>query len=548
MLITLLLWLYISVICLAVGDLVWKGFQQLASERQELPLPALAFLGWAGLTNFLGYTWLFLPAGIGLQLFVVLVVLGWYKYRRRYFQARLFQKRTLPSLFWLAFLSGAAVILTRTTHLPRLVDTGGYHAPIIRWISEYAVIPGLANVNYRFGFNNASFLSEAFFSLSFLKVQSFHVLNGWLMLILFGWSLYSILQTFRVSNWYIIGFGVLFLWHSHWRLSSPSPDHPAQLLVGFLFYFLIRQVEGIGGRAERILLVWLTLLAFTIKMSTLIALLVPVSLFILAIRQKDWKQAGCMILVGLLPLIWWLTSNVILTGYIIYPSDSALLDWFSFDWKVPAETIRQGLKNLSGGTKLSPVKGLLDFSWVLHWWTVQPIADKTVLLLLVSWPVLWLIQRKKISTFLTSYPGWPWLICLAYAGILFWFINAPEMRFGMGFIVAGLLLPYAPFVQKISVLVFLGLLIFHLALLYASFSRQATPLLIPNDYPKAQVNAYILDGHPLYYATDDPRITHGIKGYWGNCQDMTLPCCPYYNPNLVLRSSVLKDGFKIRTD
>ncbi len=549
MLLTLFLWLYISLLCLAAGDGIWLAFQRLGRSAQELPLAALAFMGWAGLTNALGYLWLFESIGMGVHAGLFVVLLGWLIHRRSYWSTRI-RSITFPAslYFWAAFLLGFLVILTRTTHLPRLADTGGYHAPMIRWISEFAVVPGLANVNYRFGFNNASFLTEAFFSLRFLPGESFHVLNGWMMMVLFSWALTSLLSSSRrMSDWLIVGMGVLFLWHAHWRLSSPSPDHPAQMLVGLVFYLMTRQVEGSGSSSERLVMVWLTLVAFTIKMSTLVALLVPLVLFIDSFRKKSYRETGLFVVVGLIPLLWWLGANLILTGYILYPTTSPLLDWFSFDWKVPTSVIKQGLINLSGGTKLSPVQGLFDFSWVPHWFELQLIPDQVLLVLLFGWPLVAMVQWKRTVQFLMQYPNWFWLLLMTYAGVAFWFINAPEFRFGMGFIVAALLVGYAPFRRTFPIRYGFGLIaLLSLALLYASFKRQSTPLLKPDSYPPASVSVYPLPPLQLYVANDDPRIVHGIKGYWSNCQDAALPCSPYINPALKMRGTTLQEGFKIQ--
>lgn len=42
-------------------------------------------------------------------------------------------------------------------------DTGLYHAQSIRWIEEYGVVPGLANLHSRFGYNSAAFALCALF-------------------------------------------------------------------------------------------------------------------------------------------------------------------------------------------------------------------------------------------------------------------------------------------------------------------------------------------------------------------------------------------------
>ena len=57
-------------------------------------------------------------------------------------------------------------------------DTGLYHAQAIRWIEEYGVVPGLANLHSRFGYNSASFALSAFFSETWLIGRP--TLRGWI--------------------------------------------------------------------------------------------------------------------------------------------------------------------------------------------------------------------------------------------------------------------------------------------------------------------------------------------------------------------------------
>lgn len=59
-------------------------------------------------------------------------------------------------------------------------DTGLYHAQAIRWIEEYGVVPGLANLHSRFGYNSASFALSAFFSETWLIGRPMHCVAGFL--------------------------------------------------------------------------------------------------------------------------------------------------------------------------------------------------------------------------------------------------------------------------------------------------------------------------------------------------------------------------------
>ena len=56
----------------------------------------------------------------------------------------------------------------------RLHDTGLYHAQNIKWIQEYAVVPGLGNVHGRFAFNSMFFPVSALFSIMIGETASHH--------------------------------------------------------------------------------------------------------------------------------------------------------------------------------------------------------------------------------------------------------------------------------------------------------------------------------------------------------------------------------------
>jgi len=48
-----------------------------------------------------------------------------------------------------------------------------YHALVIQWFSFYKALPGFGNLTTQYGFNNNSFLLEAYYSMPFLKLGSF---------------------------------------------------------------------------------------------------------------------------------------------------------------------------------------------------------------------------------------------------------------------------------------------------------------------------------------------------------------------------------------
>ena len=55
----------------------------------------------------------------------------------------------------------------------------------IRWINEYSIVPGLANLHFRFGFNQSSFAYIAALNFHpYFNAYAFHIANSFLYLIL----------------------------------------------------------------------------------------------------------------------------------------------------------------------------------------------------------------------------------------------------------------------------------------------------------------------------------------------------------------------------
>lgn len=74
---------------------------------------------------------------------------------KRAVQPALANPVVLSSLVAFAWLTVAAMAIGPD----RQYDTGLYHLQRVRWAQAYAVVPGLANVDGRFGTNSSFFLS-----------------------------------------------------------------------------------------------------------------------------------------------------------------------------------------------------------------------------------------------------------------------------------------------------------------------------------------------------------------------------------------------------
>jgi hypothetical protein len=122
-----------------------------------------------------------------------------------------FKKFTPLQKIGAIFFVGCLILtLIQAVQEPTNSDTGIYHAQTIHWIEAYPAVPGLANLHERLGYDSSWLMLNAVFSLSFLGIQSFHLVSGFLfiaMLVSFYKGIHNLLaKKFLLSNFLRMGF------------------------------------------------------------------------------------------------------------------------------------------------------------------------------------------------------------------------------------------------------------------------------------------------------------------------------------------------------
>src|SRR5215471_978333 len=87
---------------------------------------------------------------------------------------------SLPWIFILCLVIGWQA--NRSLAPLRTYDAGLYHLSAIRWISSYPIIPGLANLHDRLGFNSSYFLFQSMLDVGLWTHRSYHLASGLLLL------------------------------------------------------------------------------------------------------------------------------------------------------------------------------------------------------------------------------------------------------------------------------------------------------------------------------------------------------------------------------
>lgn len=467
----------------------------------------------------------------------------------------MFKTKKIIILYTLPFILVAFVI---SLNSPQNYDTGLYHLQSIKWIEEYFVVPGLANIHGRFGFNPNIFTLFALTSLlDIFKKEVFSV----------NFTLFSVFSLYYVNKLYLtfkrIGITNLFIFNLiifitilnlSFNLTSPSPDY---ISISFLLFIFSSLFEAGNKKINIELRSYIPILIFcayivTVKLATIPIMIFPLFIFI-KFKSEVRKLLLILPLFGII-ILPWLIRNVILTGWLIYPFHS--LDLFDFDWKVPVSDLISMDEAITGwarnpGEQYVAAAHMSLFEWFPLWWENLMKIDKLLLLASIFFPlgtfIGCLIKKIKINFHTFT------IVFTSFIGVVFWFLLAPDLRFGKAFIVIAAISPLLWFKFKLywksffkSEHIFFFAVITLLFVIftkkymgfnvirigYEISNRIITPQII--EIP-ANVNfkACNINGSKIYFPTKGDR-----------CFNHCLPCTPYPNSMLIFRGKTLQSGFK----
>jgi hypothetical protein len=295
---------------------------------------------------------------------------------------------------------------------------------------------------------------SALFSFSFAGTAALTFINAvaltWYIIFVCQQVQRSLTAKTRITN----GIGwLLLLAFSFWsytqvRLtaSSGSPDFIAALYIWLVIYLFINR-PTIGNSSFYSLLLFLGCFAVTIKLSALPCLLFGLYVWLRQLKINPVKKIIYPLLILIIVLAPYLVRNVASSGYLLFPS--SFPDLFALNWKVPGQTLSLTQQYITAYARTNvnydanEIQAVLKMSigdWLPAWWQLRSLADKIILLSCPGLLILSLFFAKKLvrkenKTALTA-------LLFSLAGILFWFMQAPDPRFGFGFLIpfSGLLL------------------------------------------------------------------------------------------------------------
>lgn len=552
MLATLIIWSYTGLLLFSYGRAATHIFQYVFGKNSEekVSLPFVLLIGLVVLTVFASILNVFIPLGAASAvIFLAGGVFGWLASRRQVF---VLQTPRHP-LTWILLAFIALTVLENATHPPSSSDTALYHAQTIRWFETYQAVPGLGNLHHRLAFNSSWLVINAAFSFAFLGVQSFHPMSGILFLcsmLYFTEGLETLITKKRTTSAIL---KVLLLPLSFYLLSSdissPATDMPVTLLTWVILVLWVEELETGGRPGIRIIGVFiLSFFTLTIKLSAIPLLGFAGFILTLYIFERQWQKVLLLGLAGMVILLPWIVRSVILSGYLVFPVTQ--IDFFPVDWKIPidqVESIRDAIFNFARfpGKDWRSMAGTPFREWVSLWFARQTINQQVVFLLAVISPLILLTARYKY----TSIVAGRYILAhfILYAGVIFWFFSAPDLRFGYGFLIGVCILAISPFLASLMAkidkdskfipqTIFVTLFVFQLYVLTFSTDTQTLKqrLVLPADYFRSRAQPCAIANGSVFCRVDE-----------GQCNYEIFPCIPTSRPNVEMRGPTFHDGFRV---
>ena len=337
---------------------------------------------------------------------------------------------------------------------PRAYDTGLYHLGAIGYVRSFGTVPGLANLNSRFGADDPHFLYVALVDGSPWGFAGFHLANGLLVALLVADVAFRLarrraeqlraLPFTRVAS--ILSIPAVLataLGEPFGRLSSPSIDLPVLVLFAVGTLYIVETLEaGFEPTAAMAGMAMLTTAAANRSLygpATLIA----IGLVVRGAVPNGGRLASRLVvrsalLTAVVPLLiacGWAARQAVLSGLPFYPTKLAALP---VDWTLPRASIDDLTRLISSWARVPrqpPDKVLGSWHWLKPWLRTHAESlntlGPTAFLLAVVPPAA--ILHRLTGTRLRE-RGRPLVAALAVClvTLAIWFFTAPDPRFVYG--------------------------------------------------------------------------------------------------------------------
>lgn len=239
-------------------------------------------------------------------------------------------KTSLKLLFFVIFI----LSLMQTSVTPLLPDNESYYVQSIKWLNEYGLVKGLANLHIFFGQMSGLHILQSSFNFGF-ATNLLNSINGFILLTTAFYSLNSLNNYFKKKEFIdlVVGLTLIVSPFLFRFLEAPSPDLPVYMvfpIIVSIFYKNFKQPSK-----DAILLIF----AFSLWLILIKATVFPILIFgiILSFKIKQPKHIilSTFSLCGIAFMAFCI-KNFIVSGYPLYPTNigGSILN---ADWSIPLD-------------------------------------------------------------------------------------------------------------------------------------------------------------------------------------------------------------------
>jgi hypothetical protein len=334
-----------------------------------------------------------------------------------------------------------------------IFDAVYYHYMTIRWNEEFAVAPGLANLESRIGFNSNNLLIGAIFTFRFLFGEAIYTFQSVPMLLVMLWMFLELAR-----NKYELKRVILFILFFFFFVvnidyfTDSSTDFIPNIFIFYIIARLILYPEIFKDSVFLYFLIPVTL--FTFKLSSVPMCIMSLGTLIYLFKQKDYRTVSVLITFALIIAVSWIIRTVIITGYLFYPFSA--LDIFSFDWKLSKEVVDFESYGISAFARWEffgfTIFNFKEYGFGDHKWFYMVLLIRTIMCIITILSPLWIGYKIIKKEYVPKSYYWAYGALLVYT--VLWYFLAPSFRFangalfGMSFLVVSLFIPKEKYCPK----------------------------------------------------------------------------------------------------
>lgn len=340
MLATLLSWIIISFVLISFGDILITVYQKISKKEEYYNFLDLAILGLCFISLPLTIWSLWLPSNqifLLICLIISIINIFWQKNRWIGYIGKIKNElKSTPRYIIVSLILFSLIILVASAWVEGFFDSSYYHHQNIRWNEEYAVVPGLGNLDDKYAFNSQYLLISAIFTFRFLFGQAIYSINTLFIIYVMGWLLFELYNSkYEIKRVIILFSYIIFIVISLNFLFDTSTDLLPNIIAFYLIAKIILYPKALDSNKLLYLISPIFLIICKISMFTFIFL--SLYLCYTSFKNEEYKTIILFLTFGILLGMPWLARNVILSGYLVYPVYQ--IDLFSFDWKLPVDVV-----------------------------------------------------------------------------------------------------------------------------------------------------------------------------------------------------------------